>query len=1074
MKTNVNVENILKNDYSVSAQPRLTVDWNLNNYFSPVAHSIYDTDETQGYDTQYFPIESIVEVNRPTSGIQKARINASVVVDGYKEDIRPRFYIGSVDDVYKYWTSPFPTDASTGAFPNHTDGDTTARASVTYAETVTANKIVIKMNVAWAMPNSFDVRIKRNGTWSTISTGPTINNDGTVVLYYNGTAWSVNKPATSTATQTLDAVMIRVFSMKGGINLDGSPFKYLQNTGASVYTEMTTDGKDSHFELISIAAHREADLTDYLITISDTQEVGDASDLFPIGTITTNQGEIQLANYDGIFNAENTSSPYKGLIEPNAQFTLTYVFTKNSIDYTIPGFVMYGGTWAGQRNDIVNITLEDYSKFLKTTFPRPAMWEDLTVNEITWRLLDSVGFVDYEINEDDREIDHLIPVYYCTGESSVWEELDLLAQATQSAIYFDSRGKLQVKTRDNAFDNSVSPVWNFDAEDNTKLADIISFDQVDEVSTNHVTISYQATKWTENKSGVPSFEKVWEPEDTLTLRAAQLVKDLGPNDTKVYISKDDVKIWPYKGIFNIEGEIMKYEGKEYVYFTGDDGATRNIGIVKSRDEETNLKLMTPPAYQYKNHYTGAMQISQRNFRDTESVLHKHTVDASGYSVRSNINGVSKSDVKGFYHNPKDSTVTMYGNSRFKDDKDLLVATRGTVNDDNFWVYGTRLKFEKSSGFKDRRAGIVIHNNGSNEDGYFIDLTTTFKLGAKGRKIRNEVVVYTRTGGKLKSVSGKGTKFAIQDEKEYDIDVFFKISGGNHILTIFIDGKRANTVTISGADKITPNGKFGLYVRGRTKATFEYLYALASAVDAPADDVSWFNMVKGGYSADLWDREWVYGWNYTWGLRHEKKRKGRLNEKFFDDFGPFLHEIREFDVKFDPAPVQHSRIYLTNDWSAAIVEYRSNPFGAYWLVANTIRKNAVINGEDTLSFKQSGGGVNQILTVFGRTLNFADAATVIAKNDDAIRKRGKVDAELSSTWIQSEAMAQEIGDWIVEHFGEGAEEVTMSVFGNPLIEVTDVVNVNYPRRNLNDKYFVTAINSSFQQGLSTQLTLRRVR
>jgi hypothetical protein len=52
---------------------------------------------------------------------------------------------------------------------------------------------------------------------------------------------------------------------------------------------------------------------------------------------------------------------------------------------------------------------------------------------------------------------------------------------------------------------------------------------------------------------------------------------------------------------------------------------------------------------------------------------------------------------------------------------------------------------------------------------------------------------------------------------------------------------------------------------------------------------------------------------------------------------------------------------------------------------------------------------------------------------------------------------------------------MEIFGNPVIEVGDIVTVNYPKNDLNgtQKFLVTNVNSNFDGGLSTSITARSI-
>lgn len=1070
------LSNAIRSGYVLNATPRLIADWNMNRYAAPVADNV-PSEESNGYDVEMFPIESIVEPIRPTKGICKVRINEGTVSDDYgmdeAVDIRAsdaRFYIGDIDDVYKYWTAPNQSDA-TGAI-------TECEPFVLYTNDVTINKIVVKLENSWASPKDFTIQITTDGTnWSTVSTNPPIGNDGQVVVYYNGVGWSSTRPDDVSKLKTIRGIKLTVTTLTGGKDGKGTPTTYLvQNDTTATYDLFTTDGTNSNFNLIALEAHLEADLSKYVISTEDTFDTSDVSELYPIGTLTSNGGTLSLSNTDSIFDKDNISSPYAGLLEPNVEFNLEYVYNVDGTQYPVQQFKMYGAEWTGQTTDTVSIDLTDASKYLQTTTPNAAMWEGLTVPQIIWRLMDSVGFVDYAIDADDRVVQHTVPTFWVDGTKSVWEVLDDLAKGTQTAIYFDSTGTMQVKTRETAFDNAADAQWTLRGENSgDELADIIEWSQTEEFEANYITVDYATTKWADFNNGQPTLQQCWTPDGTVTLRASALTTSLGLNDTYLFIPQKDAVYWLFDGMVQIEGELISYKGKQYVYYTGDDGATRNVIDLTSQDEQTQTDAKTPEQYRYKNHLTGALKITERGVWNSEAKA--HSVDASGYSVRNIAKGVKRSNVAGFKQDKSLSIVTLTNSPRMKKANDLLVATRGATDDTGFYVYGTMIKFEKEKGRTTQRAGMVIHS-AAGEDGYYIELTPTKNLGGKERKHRNELIFYSRVSGKDKRIGGKGTALAIAEEVWYQMDIWYTPQGNDHKISIYINGKNCLTVTVSGGNKNAWNGRFGMMLRGQTKASFEYLYAIARVEVQPEDDVSFFDMVRGGYTGGQWDREWVYSWKTR--TRRVKKKsvkeQYRYNNMFMDEFGPFVHEVREYDVKFDPKPIQFSRLYMTNDWNAICTEYRSTPFGAHFVLANAGRTNAVLNGDDSIEYSSLSRDVTQILTVLGRALVISDAENVIAKTDSAIQRRGKIEAELSSDWIQSKDMAQDIADWICAHWGTGADSASVTVFGNPLIEIGDVVDVAYAHKFMTPethRYFVTGVSTSFDTGVNTTLTLRRV-
>jgi hypothetical protein len=52
---------------------------------------------------------------------------------------------------------------------------------------------------------------------------------------------------------------------------------------------------------------------------------------------------------------------------------------------------------------------------------------------------------------------------------------------------------------------------------------------------------------------------------------------------------------------------------------------------------------------------------------------------------------------------------------------------------------------------------------------------------------------------------------------------------------------------------------------------------------------------------------------------------------------------------------------------------------------------------------------------------------------------------------------------------------MEVFGNPAIEVGDVIGITYAKNNLDgtQKFLVTNVNINFDEGVSTSITARSI-
>ena len=80
-------------------------------------------------------------------------------------------------------------------------------------------------------------------------------------------------------------------------------------------------------------------------------------------------------------------------------------------------------------------------------------------------------------------------------------------------------------------------------------------------------------------------------------------------------------------------------------------------------------------------------------------------------------------------------------------------------------------------------------------------------------------------------------------------------------------------------------------------------------------------------------------------------------------------------------------------------------------------------------------------------------------------------QVDSTWIQSKESADKLASVIAFGNDGFSKDTTIQIFGNPLIEVGDIINLTYGLAGLkNQKYLVHQVAHVFQKGLKTTLTL----
>ena len=84
------------------------------------------------------------------------------------------------------------------------------------------------------------------------------------------------------------------------------------------------------------------------------------------------------------------------------------------------------------------------------------------------------------------------------------------------------------------------------------------------------------------------------------------------------------------------------------------------------------------------------------------------------------------------------------------------------------------------------------------------------------------------------------------------------------------------------------------------------------------------------------------------------------------------------------------------------------------------------------------------------------------------------AQIDSEWIQSKEAANKMLSVIAKGFDGFSKDTTLQIFGNPLIQVGDILTITYTLAGINQqKYLVHSVSQTFNQGLKTHLVLNNI-
>lgn len=647
-----------------------------------------------------FPIDSVINPLRPSaSGVKHyiwTKSNTEVPSGGYASpksisypSDKPRVYYPGVDTEYKYWVTPLNSNA-----------DVTVNYSVSTAKVVEAYKdgsvIVYKtafphgfteglsltvsglssFNVSGAIsdiPDQYTFRltpsISVSGTWATSQNGtatlssatkpavankivikfenshdkPTaINvyiNGGSAIpvtvpsvwtgsheLYYNGSAWS---PQTSTPT-----------SFSSPVNV------------SSIRVTATNTNTGKVIGITEISPRWVLDVTQDLASLTISKDSSDdPSRALPVGYVTANTCSVKIARFDQSaiqvleYNRNKTIDSSKIYIYKNIKITpYLSVYDSSGVENKISQGSFYAKDWMLDIQGAVMLNGLDGSKRLMETVCPEMICESYPVTAIIRRLLDSIGFTNYNFNI--KENDDSVPTinyWYALNSDTVWSVIQDLCRDIQMNAFFDENNILQFYSRNYIYEKTT-PDWKFfyESEGSSYLPNIITLAKTEIASANQVQVLWSSPV-TSNYLGESSI--IWQaPEIFLGAGGLKTKIDANtsPADTVLDIDLNTFAdaysgaqtLYNFNGFVLINSEIIEYDAIEYEYFPKDapvGTATVKVWISSATDLNKYLNLSEPgfsnPSKPETAYFkpTGKYRVKTRGAFNTQRASHAATI-----------------------------------------------------------------------------------------------------------------------------------------------------------------------------------------------------------------------------------------------------------------------------------------------------------------------------------------------------------------------------------------------------------------------------------------------------------------
>ena len=1076
MKNFPDVKSELETKRIIDIKTDVFAEWNINKYVDSaeiiVNDSIPPTDESTLTDSQMisrrFPVKSI---------LQSGRGNLSgYVIDGTKYKVVPRYvnqksrsenswhtdttwlWYGQTE--YEYWVSSLAANNS-GALPYNT-----GRIVYTWSEKRPCNKILIQFQKHHAFPSNWKIYLDLSGekNWTLISTNPVVPASG-IFSIYRETLLADNLPGEWGTSENLWTEELPNHCSIYGIKIEID----------------TVDVPGGRPGIIELSPRLEADMTGYAKDWNSTEEAGEQDFIAPIGAPSSNTGGVTFSNSAGTFNELDENNIFYGILDENVEVRGSVTINTD----TVPMFNMISDSWRVEGFDTAVSDLVDKSKVLQGFKCNDFLASQVASATGLHMLFASLGLPQFELVETTPKETPSMERFYTKKEQTVWEVIQEVCRGLQLTAIFDSSGTLRLFSREASFRTNSDPDYTFTSEETTdRIGDLFSANREENARFNKVIVRYSPVN-DMTLSGSKN-QQFWTAPEYWTIGAAQIVKTINAGDDYMMIDPNKPQALPrYAGKFVIEDYSKVYDYEGMLYHCKNSTTDKYVIVKKQSDYSLALERNNGEAPRF----TGKVFLK-------DDQVFERTFYSKGYAFREDwtimeyqddsIDGTRIKD--GAKHSPVDGALRV---STSYEGKKRMCIFRNQKNWDAYDRVGMKFKVKD----KACRTGIVVWPQGDEgASGYYFvvdpmteaEITRQIKAGDEERDIVSAPA--PEIHGFIIKTNGKKVPMDFDKSKDYKTIPPLRVNRWSYIevviyrmtmgfeFDVYIDGEYCKT--FKDDDRLlNRNERAGMLFMGVGTTLVDKFYV----VRYPDQNTRGRELEQ--YSGkivtrkDLWEDRKASGGDKAFSKylsAMDKKKKTKVTMFGFNGryYGIAREKIVEKIRYEDGFNSLESDAYVSNG-SVKVLDIEHSTFGAKLTLLNDSEKVQFLQGEyetETVNARRS-----QSTWIDGKGFLIADSREVEEKDEDSIDRIGLLPIEFESRWIQDYDSARDLARWVKNRFGKNSEVYTLTVFGNPLVEVGDVVNLIWPEKGFSDdlRWAVVSISPTWNSGLETTVKVRKI-
>jgi hypothetical protein len=322
-------------------------------------------------------------------------------------------------------------------------------------------------------------------------------------------------------------------------------------------------------------------------------------------------------------------------------------------------------------------------------------------------------------------------------------------------------------------------------------------------------------------------------------------------------------------------------------------------------------------------------------------------------------------------------------------------------------------------------------------------------------------------------TGQSRLMGEENPTVYDLAVEYQDLGSVRQFYLYINNQIVGIVDDNNPTPAYNN--MALFVRGGSKCMFENIYALTNnysqntvfALDTPVSAAFTDNEINANESFRKYAMSGIIQSTYLSGISSSQPPKFNM---YFEEFGSIMREAAYLKVRYDKAyPALYAQLSPTFNRikGYTVSGFRAGSYGAEFLIFNST--DTTINLDETsgnylriqgITFTQQSENELTVDNYFTKNSNFSDPqigkdgliiSPIRAEQDyDKIKTSrltyGRKEFAIDSPYIQSEDDARDLMSWIIEKIMKPRKSVGVKVFSMPIVQLGDIVNIEYKNEN----------------------------